>query len=82
MVVLYLTRNEDGTLFLHRDNKLYKSGSRWVSLMSHAQRMPLPKQEFPQVKWEDEKPTEVRLMSDLESYYHNVSLGEQILIDE
>lgn len=82
MVTLYLTRNKDGTLFLHKDNKLYKSDNRWVSLMSHAQRMSLPQQEFPQVKWEDEKPTEVRLMSVLESYYHNASLGESILIDE
>lgn len=56
---LYLARNRNGRLHLY-NHIPFKVGEEWRSY--HGYLLRLHKHQFPEIKWEDEKPTEVKLV--------------------
>ena len=56
---LYLARNKNGRLHLYNHIPI-KGKEEWWSY--HGYLLRLHKHQFPEIKWEDEKPTEVKLV--------------------
>ena len=56
---LYLARNRNGRLHLYNHIPI-KSEEEWWSYQGYLLR--LHKHQFPEIKWEDEKPTKVKLV--------------------
>lgn len=56
---MHLARNKDGHLFLYL-NKVKKGRTMWG--IESNQRLLLSTDDYPEVKWEDEEPTEVELI--------------------
>ena len=56
---LYLARNKNGRLHLYNHIPI-KGEEEWWSY--HGYLLRLHKHQFPEIKWEDEKPTEVKLV--------------------
>lgn len=59
---LYLARDKRGYLYIHVGDKPFKYGEHWLSLNEDNNRMLINSDTFPEVKWEDEEPTEVELV--------------------
>lgn len=55
---MWIARDEDGSLWLFRSEP-YKNGNVWENDGDY---MKLPSDWYSQVRWEDEKPTEVELV--------------------
>ena len=55
---LYLARNKNGRLHLY--NHISRGKDEWWSYQGYLLR--LHKHQFPEIKWEDEKPTKVKLI--------------------
>lgn len=59
---MYVARDKIGWLYLFEE-KPYKCGAVWINLDISSDRIvELPESWFPEVKWEDEEPTEVLLV--------------------
>lgn len=61
--IMYVARDKDGDLFLHGE-KPYKYQNGWRTDIHEKMFIItwLPSSMFPEVKWEDEEPTEVELI--------------------
>lgn len=59
---MYIARDKNGSLFIFEE-KPYKSVIEWVnSNMNDCEIMEISASLFPEVKWEDEEPTEIKLV--------------------
>lgn len=59
---MYVTRDKIGWLYLFEE-KPYKCGTAWINPDRSSDRIvELSESWFPEVKWEDEEPTEVELV--------------------
>lgn len=54
---MYIARDKIGKLYFHRE-KPYKFGSQWINDNFY---FSIDSSLFPEVKWEDEEPTEIEL---------------------
>ena len=60
MIEMWLVRDKDGCLFLFFGQKPYKLGNMWYSPEHHF--IMLRKSSCPEVQWEDEEPTKIKLV--------------------
>ena len=62
MEAMWLARDKDGTIFLHKEKPLKnKHTGLWTSDGAWGF---IPKKLFPEVQWEDKEPTTVKLVID------------------
>ena len=57
----FLARDSDGGLYLYYSNLPIKSEEIWVSLYTPRNTFKIDNDLFPEVKWEDEEPTEINI---------------------
>ena len=57
----FIARDSDGSLFLYTPEPPIKSEEIWVSLYTPRNTFKIDDMLFPEVKWEDEEPTEINI---------------------
>ena len=57
----FIARDSDGGLYLYYSNPPIKSEEIWVSLYTPRNTFKIDNNLFPEVKWEDEEPTEINI---------------------
>lgn len=57
----FIARDSDGSLFLYTPKPPIKSEEMWVSLYTPRNTFKIDNDLFPEVKWEDEEPTEINI---------------------
>lgn len=57
----FIARDSDGGLYLYYSNPPIKSEEIWVSLYTPRNTFKIDDMLFPEVKWEDEEPTEINI---------------------
>ena len=57
----FIARDSDGGLYLYYLNPPIKSEEIWVSLYTPRNTYKIDNNLFPEVKWEDEEPTEINI---------------------
>ena len=57
----FLARDSDGRLFLYSPNPPIKETIQWISLDGRSSIFTIDDGLFPEVKWEDEEPTEINI---------------------
>lgn len=57
----FIAKDSDGKLFLYSPNPPIKETTQWISLDGRSSIFTIDKELFPEVKWEDEEPTEINI---------------------
>lgn len=57
----FIARDSDGRLFLYSPNPPIKEITRWITLYGRSSIFTIDDGLFPEVKWEDEEPTEINI---------------------
>lgn len=57
----FLARDSDRRLFLYSPNPPIKKITQWISLDGRSSIFKIDDDLFPEVKWEDEEPTEINI---------------------
>lgn len=57
----FIARDLDGRLFLYSPNPPIKETTQWISLSGRSSIFTIDDGLFPEVKWEDEEPTEINI---------------------
>ena len=57
----FIARDSDGRLFLYSLNPPIKETTQWVILDGRSDMFKIDDKLFPEVKWEDEEPTEINI---------------------
>ena len=57
----FIARDLDGALYLYTSNPPIKETTQWISLDGRSSIFTIDDDLFPEVKWEDEEPTEINI---------------------
>ena len=57
----FIARDSDGKLFLYSPNPPIKETTQWISLDGRSSIFKIDDELFPEIKWEDEEPTEINI---------------------
>lgn len=57
----FIARDKDGRLFLYSSTPPIKTELQWISLSTSKNIFKIDDMLFPEVKWEDEEPTEINI---------------------